>query len=123
MISGAIATVFVKDMDRAVDFYTETLGLKLQYRADSHWAQIDAGGGFSIGLHPPSEKSPAPGTRGAISIGLNVVGDIEDVVTALKGKGVEFHGPIVDDTQVRLAFFADPDGNDLYLCQVMQHAH
>jgi predicted enzyme related to lactoylglutathione lyase len=123
MISGAIATIFVADMNRAVDFYTETLGLKLQYRADSHWAQIDAGNGFSIGLHPPSEKSPAPGTRGAISIGMNVVGDIEQAVATLKDKGVTFHGPIVDDTQVRLAFFSDPDGNDLYLCQAMNHAH
>jgi len=26
--------------------------------------------------------------------------------------------PIVDDDQVKLAFFTDPDGNDLYLCEV-----
>jgi hypothetical protein len=30
---------------------------------------------------------------------------------------VQFHGPIKDDSAVRLAFFGDPDGNDLYLCQ------
>jgi hypothetical protein len=30
---------------------------------------------------------------------------------------VVFRGPVVDDAQVRLAFFGDPDDNDLYLIE------
>ena len=52
MIQGGNATIYVSDMDRAVGFYTSTLGLKLQFRAGNHWAQVDAGKGLQIGLTP-----------------------------------------------------------------------
>ena len=117
MISSALPTVYVKDIVAAVRFYTEILGCKLQFQSGPYWAQVDAGRGTSIGLHPPSAKAPAPGTHGSISIGFYVNGSIDDTVETLKAKGVRFHGPIVADPPVRLAFFSDPDGNDLYLCE------
>jgi catechol 2,3-dioxygenase-like lactoylglutathione lyase family enzyme len=124
LVSGALPTVFVADLDRAVRFYTETLGLGLFHRADDEFAMIDAGGGMQIGLHPATAKGPKPGTHGSISIGLNVTRPIEQVVTTLKQRGVTFHGPVVDDDPVKLAFFGDPDGNDLYLCETKnQESH
>jgi catechol 2,3-dioxygenase-like lactoylglutathione lyase family enzyme len=119
MITGINATVFVSDMNRAVEFYSETLGLKLTARYGDHWASIDVGNGAAIGLHPAeSPKSPKPGTSGSIQIGLTVDRSLDQVVADLTGKGVSFRGPIIDDGQVRLAFFGDPDGIDLYLCEV-----
>lgn len=117
IVNGALPTVFVSDMDRAVRFYTETLGMSLLHQAGQEFAMIDAGGGMQIGLHPATAKAPTPGTHGSISIGLNVTRPIEEVVAALKQRGVTFHGPVVDDDPVKLAFFGDPDGNDLYLCE------
>jgi catechol 2,3-dioxygenase-like lactoylglutathione lyase family enzyme len=120
MITGGNATVFVSDMNNAVAFYTETLGLELRQRFGDHWAEVQAGG-MVIGLHPKSDDAPAPGTSGAISIGLEVAGDIHTVVKQLSAKGVRFRGPVVNDGgAVALAFFGDPDGNDLYLCQVLR---
>ena len=43
MISGGNATVYVSNMDAAVRFYTEDLGLKLTNRFGDHWATIEAG--------------------------------------------------------------------------------
>ncbi len=60
LISGGSPTIFVTDMDRAVRFYTETLGLGLKYRAGDHFAMIDAGGGLTIGLH---RRRPTPARR------------------------------------------------------------
>ena len=40
MFSSGIATVFVTDMDRAVKFYTDILGLKLMQRFENHWASV-----------------------------------------------------------------------------------
>lgn len=119
MLDGAVATIYVSDMNRAVAFYVQALGLRLLHRWGDEWASIDAGGGFTIGLHPRSERGPAPGTRGAISVGFNVTKPIDEVVAALQAQGVAFRGPVVgDDGGIRLAFFGDPDGNDLYLCEV-----
>ncbi len=117
MINGGTATIFVSEFERAVKFYTETLGLKIQYRAGNDWCSIDAGNGLIIGLHPSESKSPKPGSRGAISVGLNITEPIEKVVAELKKSGVVFEGNIKDDDPVKLAFFGDPDGNELYLCE------
>jgi catechol 2,3-dioxygenase-like lactoylglutathione lyase family enzyme len=118
LISGGSPTVFVTDMNRAVRFYNETLGLKIAYRADNHFCMIDAGDGLQIGLHPPGKNVPPPGTNGAVQIGLNVAQPIEEVVATLRRRGVNFHGPVIDDFAVKLAFFNDPDGNVLYLCEI-----
>ena len=121
LIRGAMPTLFVSDLDRSVEFYTADLGLNLAYRAGDHFATIDAGGGQTIGLHPPSPAAPAPGTPGSIQIGLNVTTRIETVIQWLQQRGIEFDdqgdGPIREDGPVRLAFFRDPDGHVLYLCQ------
>ena len=116
MIADGVATVMVSDMNRAVEFYTQTLGLRLDFRAGDHWAQIKAGP-LTIGLHPASPRGSAPGSHGAISIGFLVNESIDLVVQRLKAKRVEFDGPVRDDGTVRLAFFGDPDGNELYLCE------
>jgi len=117
MIAGGLATIYVSDLDRAVRFYTETLGLKLRYRAGQGWAVIDAGNGLVLGLHGAHPGGPQPGRSGSISVGLSVTEPLDRVVAALSERGVAFRGPVRDDTQVRLAFFGDPDGNELYLTE------
>ncbi len=124
LTSGGGPTIFVRDVENAVRFYTQTLGLRVLYQAGPHFAMIDAGNGLHIGLHPPAKNAGPPGTRGSIQVCLSVTQPIEDVVREMQSRGVKFDTragngqPIVDDTQVKLAFFTDPDGNDLYLCEV-----
>ena len=117
MLHGALPTVFVSDMDRAVAFYTDVLGLTLAFRAGDHWASIDAGGGTQIGLHPGrAAHTTATGDAAAISIGLNVIEPLETVMAALSARGVEF-GEVSADGMLKIAHFTDPDGNPLYLCE------
>jgi catechol 2,3-dioxygenase-like lactoylglutathione lyase family enzyme len=117
VIRGGNATVYVSDMQRAVEFYHDTLGLHLVFRAGDHWAELDAGGGFHLGLHPASARGPGPGTAGGITVGLAVNEPIVEVVEKLTSRGVSFQGPVRDDGGIRLAFFTDPDGNQLYLAE------
>jgi len=117
MINGGMATIMVRDFDRAVRFYTETLGLKLKFRAGDHWAEVIAGPALTIGLHPWSPgHGPEPGQASGISVGFDV-NPIEKAVDTLRSKGITFRGPIQDNDNVKLAFFGDPDGNPLYLCE------
>ncbi len=119
MIASGNATVMVSDMDRAIDFYTRVLGLKLTTRVGSDWAEVETPG-LAIGLHPAGH-GPKPGTAGAISLGFDVEGSIETAMRTLEQRGVRFQGPVVDNDPVKLAFFGDPDGNPLYLCEVKHH--
>jgi hypothetical protein len=58
---------------------------------------------------------------GAVTIGLAVDESIQRVVTTLEERGVVFRGPVVDQGQLKLAFFTDPDGNELYLAEPKRH--
>jgi catechol 2,3-dioxygenase-like lactoylglutathione lyase family enzyme len=116
-ISGGVPTIFVSDMDAAVRFYTEALGLKLLERYGNHWASVDCGQGLTLGLHPASTQNPAARV-GSLTIGFNVSEPIREAVARLKTRGVVFHGDIVDDTQLLVANFRDPDGNPFYLAEV-----
>ena len=40
------------------------------------------------------------------------------MVAALREHGVSVQGPVVDEGQLTLAFFTDPDGNQLYLAEL-----
>ena len=113
MINGGNATIYVADMDRSVAFYAETLGLRLAFRAGDHWASIDAGAGLTLGLHPAGARTP--GVVGAVTVGFQVDEPIEQVVASLRDRGVVFRGPVDDQGFLKLAFFTDPDGNELYL--------
>lgn len=117
MIVGGHLVVYVSDMSRAVEFYTTCLGLKLAARYGDHYAQVDAGKGLTLGIHPAGPGSPPPGTRGGELVTFGVTDAIEDEVDALKARGVRFEGSVIDDGPVRLAYFADPDGNPLCLCE------
>jgi catechol 2,3-dioxygenase-like lactoylglutathione lyase family enzyme len=116
-ITGGMPTIFVSDMDAAVRFYTETLGLKLVKRYGNHFASIDAGHGVTIGLHPASAKNPA-GQAGSITLGFVSSEPIRDTVARLKTRGVMFLSDVLDDAQLLLAHFQDADGNPLYLAEM-----
>jgi predicted enzyme related to lactoylglutathione lyase len=118
MISGGNATVFVSNMDRAVHFYADILGLKLTNRFGNDWATVETGRGLTIGLHPASPKYPAPGTKGGIMLGLELNEPIETVVAQLGKKGVQIDGPVVRDDPGSFAHLQDPDGNEIYLWEV-----
>jgi len=118
MFSGGNVTVYVANMDRAVRFYSETLGLKLAYRFGDHWASIEAGTGLTIGLHPASKENTA-GRKGSMAIGLQLKGSIRDAVSTLTAKGVRFQGEVVNEGKAgSFIGFEDPDGNQLYLAEL-----
>lgn len=107
---GSNVTVMVSDMNRAIKFYTETLGLTLKQRFGDHWADIE-GPGISIGLHSSGNN---------IKVGENLsiafkVKNLKEAVAALENKGITFK--LYDDKNVNLAFFSDPDSNTLYLAE------
>lgn len=117
MFSTGIATIFVTDMDRSVDFYTRVLGLRLTQRFGNQWAQVEAGR-LTIGLHPASAKNSA-GQDGSTIIGFVLSTPIHDAVSTLQAKGVRFRGDVAEDETGRFAHFEDPDGNLFYMFEIV----
>ena len=93
---------YVSDMDKAIKFYTEVLGLPLKVRFENHWAEVDAGP-ITIGLHPAEGKPK----KGGGTISLNVK-DIEGFVNEIKSKGAKV-GKIQSPERGRFVMISDPD--------------
>lgn len=108
-----VLQVGVADLDRAIAFYTGTLGFRLTERRDDlKFAHIQSNlPGLEIGVNEVS--APKGSGSAVVNIGVRHVGDAR---TALEAKGVVFLGPTqVVPGKVALAGFADPDGNLLRL--------
>jgi catechol 2,3-dioxygenase-like lactoylglutathione lyase family enzyme len=120
MYTSANVTLMVSDLNRAVSFYTDLLGLRLKVRYGDDWAEVEAPG-VTIGLHPTGEQGPSAIQAVGVSIGLGVNG-IEQAVANLEAKGIHFGPPGIVDTGVeRLANFSDPDQTPLYLYEMSHH--
>lgn len=115
MITSGIVTLYVTDMERAVEFYTDTLGLEEVYRGGPSWTVVQTPDGFRVGLHDAMGESV--GVSGSTTLGFRVDGALPDVVDELSARGVDFVGEITQDTAVPLAYFQDPDGNQMYLVE------
>ena len=76
----------VRDTDRAVDFYENTLGLSLAKR-DGEWAEVEADG-LRIGLN--GREPQGAGVEGGPIVTFQPDGSLEDAMEDLQGKGVEF---------------------------------
>jgi glyoxalase/bleomycin resistance protein/dioxygenase superfamily protein len=71
MIKKANATIYVSDVESALRFYTDVLGMKVKSHWGKDFAELETNG-LTIGLHPATQSGPKPGTSGSISIGLEV---------------------------------------------------
>ena len=98
------AIKFVADMDKAVKFYRDVLGLPLKF-ASPGWTEFVTGE-TTLALHPASEKNPA----GTVELGFTV-DDIEKFHHEMAAKGVDFPSPPKkQDYGNMLAQFVDSEG-------------
>jgi len=94
---------FVADMDRAVAFYRDTLGLTLKF-SSSGWSEF-ATGETTLALHPASAENPAGSTH--LGFGTPDVNAFHRAQTAL---GVRFTRMPEPLHGVTLAEFVDSEG-------------
>lgn len=113
----AVATVAVKNLAAAKQFYEGTLGLK-QIDAEEDEVIVYGSGNSRINVY----RSQYAGTNKATALTW-AVDDVEGEVRALKSKGVSFEhydmpgmkreGDLHVGGDMKVAWFKDPDGNIL----------
>ena len=114
----AVSNIAVKNLDIARTFYADTLGLK-QVDAEGQELVVFQSGKSRIFVY----RSQYAGTNKATAVTW-VVGDrVDQLVPALKAKGVKFEhydmpgltvkGDVHVGGKMKIAWFKDPDGNIL----------
>jgi hypothetical protein len=105
VISGAHAILYSEDANGVRSFLRDVLGLP----------SVDAGDGWLIFALPPTEVAVHP-TDGPPRHELSLMcDDIDATVDALKGKGVQFAGPVTDEGWGLLTAIELPGGGQLGL--------
>ena len=99
-----------RDAERARGFYRDVLGLRPDEHAEYElWA-----GDTCLAIWEP-ERQGMPfvaQTGNPLPLGAD---DVAAARADLEGKGVQFLGETLDTGVCHMAFFADPDGNQLML--------
>jgi catechol 2,3-dioxygenase-like lactoylglutathione lyase family enzyme len=118
----AIATIGVKDLARAKQFYEGTLGLRpVGANGPDTEVQVYRTGNSRLMVY----RSQYGGTNQATSATWGVGDQLEDVVQALKARGVTFEhydmpgttrkGDVHVFGDFKAAWFKDPEGNILHV--------
>jgi predicted enzyme related to lactoylglutathione lyase len=107
-------SVPTEDLERAVEFYGTMLGLpRSMYKPERNFAEFETGA-VTLSVVDPQRMGIGEFRPNANHLALHV----EDVAAAratLEERGVSFMGDTFDTGVCHMAFFADPDGNDLML--------
>ena len=110
-----VVSICVTDLDRAREFYRDTLelGAPVYDLPEAGWIEFSTGspsGNLSVTLAEPGWQ-PSSGT----TVVLNV-DDCQSAVTELRRRGVRCDEAVVFPGYVTFASFYDPFGNRLQMC-------
>lgn len=129
--AGFATLIPIRNMDRAIKFYTRTLGGKLQMRAEGQmkdmWASIKIGKEDFWLVSPQAPQAKKPD----LAFSTFIVKDVKAEVKELRKRGAKFQraeknewttkidGPISYDPVGAVAFLKDTEGNLLMLWQAV----
>lgn len=109
-----VISIGVSDLDRAIEWYKDALGLELVYKLDQYgWCEMSTATKhvtIGLGQNEDLKTGGATPTFGVL--------DIDAARKHLESKDVRFDGDTYEiEGMVKLATFYDPDGNSFMLAQ------
>lgn len=112
-----LSWIVVKDIAKAIKFYTEVAGLELkEFDKQFRWAELSGPNGAILGL--AEENSECPMKAGANAIVTITVDDLDKANAHFIQKGAKLMGGILEvPGHVRMQTFEDIDGNTLQTVQ------
>ena len=109
---------WIRDMDAAVAFYTEVVGLALVRRESDGWAELEAPP-IRLALHGTDDaERPGSGTV------VFRVDDLDEARWSLEQRGASFEANVGEvEGFARFATFRDPDGNPIQIIEYRRDGH
>jgi predicted enzyme related to lactoylglutathione lyase len=102
-----------RDLERAVDFYGNTLDLQRSvYMPERNFAEFETGNLTLNVMNAEAMGLEHKGLHNALALHVD---DVAAARSALESRGVRFAGETFDTGVCHMAFFQDPDGNSLML--------
>lgn len=111
-IQGVMAMVLVQDIERALRFYRDTVGLTVQEEQEE-WVLFAEGVGLTVSAEPIPDLNL---NLNSVMITL-IVPDVEAAYAELTGKGVAFFVPPSRAGGAYVATFRDTESNFVQLLQ------
>ena len=119
-VNAAVVRYQIRDLDRAVAFYTEHLGFELTQRAGAVFATVSRGelhlllsGPKSSGARPmPDGRQQEPGGWNRIVL---YVKNIDSTIASLRSAGTRFRNEVEVGPGGKQIQLEDPDGNPIEL--------
>jgi len=118
--TSAVVRYQIADVERAIAFYTQQLGFRLEHQAGRAFAMVSRGdlhlllgGPGSSGSRPmPDGRPQAPGGWNRIVL---FVEDLEAEITRLRKSGITFRNEVESGPGGSQIQLEDPDGNPIEL--------
>lgn len=97
----------VNNMDQAVNFYQDILGLDVKFRDGDRWTQFDVNG-VGVALADPSEGSVLPGGGATVVLEVDDLGEMREKLTQ---NGVKVNDTVDMGGHGQYFTAVDPAGN------------
>ena len=104
---------FVADMDAALAFFRDTMGLTVRF-ATPFWSEFDTGG-VTLALHPANDANPAGHTR----LGFSTQ-NLAALYEARADNGLEFPDPPREEHGTLVSIIRDMEGAEISLSNARQ---
>jgi len=110
--------IVVKDIKKAIEFYTKVVGLKLEEFEEKYgWAELSGKeGGARLGIAQKSDHEPIqPGQNAVVTC---TVENLDKAKADFLAKGAKMQGDILEIPGiVKMQMVVDPDGNHFQIVE------
>jgi catechol 2,3-dioxygenase-like lactoylglutathione lyase family enzyme len=116
IVDQTIPVLFVQDARRSIEWFTRVLGFRVRFDYGDYVGVELEGPGAQIHL---AERGAPDGVRLKGACQLHFKSGIEEYVEAIVARGQSLTAPLSTSPHMRGATVRDPDGNDIYLGQLL----
>jgi predicted enzyme related to lactoylglutathione lyase len=121
VISIDLCWIVVKDLKKALKYYTEVVGLELvEHNEQYHWAELQGyEGGTRLGIAQDSDMEEVkPGQNAVVTFRVE---DIEVALEKMKKQGATCVGKLIEiPGHVKMQTVKDLDGNSFQMVQLLE---